>query len=188
MTAELPTKSALRSTLRARRAEFVGDLLPEVLDSAFTTLPRRLWPLFAPSAVVGLYHAVGAEAPTTALIHFALDARRPVALPRVEGERMSFRLWSPGDALEDGVVPQPVASAPCAEPELVIAPLVGFDPALRRLGQGGGFYDRWLADHPAARTIGLGWSVQEVDAVPVDAHDRPLDAVLTERAVLARVS
>ena len=188
MTADPPTKSALRQTLRARRAEFVRDLLPEVLDSAFTTLPRRLWPFFAPSTVVGLYHAVGSEAPTTALIHFALDARRTVALPRVEGERMTFHLWSPGDALEDGVVPQPVASAPHAEPELVIAPLVGFDANLLRLGQGGGFYDRWLAAHPAARAIGLGWSVQEVDAVPVAVHDRPLDAVLTERAVLARAT
>ena len=173
----------------ARRA-FAAELPPEVADAAFTTLPRRLWPLFAPAGAVGLYRATPGEAPTAALIDFVADSRRVVALPRLEDGVMSYRRWAPGDPLERGVggVEQPMASAELVEPALVFAPLLAFDARLNRLGRGAGHYDRWLATHPPARAIGLGWSVQEVDAVPTEPHDRPLDAVLTERAVLARAS
>ena len=188
MTDGLSAKSQLRRALRARRREFLDGLEPGERDAAFGTLPRRLWPLLAPSRTVGLYHAAGDEAPTGALVHFVLDSRRGVALPRMADGRMTFASWTPDEQLEDasGGIPQPTASATAVAPDLLIAPLVGFDTGLRRLGRGGGHYDRWLAEHPHVRVIGLGWSAQEVERVPVEAHDRPLDAVLTERAVLVR--
>ncbi len=183
-----PTKAELRSALRARRRAFVAGLEPEEHDAAFGTLPRRLWPLVAPARTVGLYRASGVEAPTEALIHYMLDSRRAVALPRMDDGRLTFALWSPGDRLET-VEPgfeQPGSDAERVTPDLVLAPLLGFDAELRRLGQGGGHYDRWSAVHPNVPLIGLAWSAQEVERVPVEPHDRPLDAVLTERAVLAR--
>ena len=174
---------------KARRS-FADELPPEVADAAFTTLPRRLWPLFAPAELVGFYRASPGEAPTSALIDFTLDSRRTVALPAVEDGRMSFRLWTPGDPLEPGpgAIEQPLSSARAVTPDLVFVPLLAFDARLNRLGRGGGHYDRWLAAHPRAGAIGLGWSIQEVEAVPVEPHDRPLNAMLTERAVLARAA
>ncbi len=181
-----PTKSELRRTLRERRRAFVSGLEPGERDAAFGTLPRRLWPLFAPARTVGLYHAAGDEAPTGGLIHYVLDSRRGVALPRIAKGRLAFASWTPGDPLESGpaAILQPPGTAPASTPDLIVAPLVGFDAGLRRLGQGGGHYDRWLADHPHVPVIGLGWSAQEVERLPVEPHDRSLDAVLTERAVL----
>ena len=76
---------------------------------------------------------------------------------------------------------QPRSDAEEVSPDLILAPLVGFDRALRRIGQGAGFYDRAFARLPDARRIGLAWSVQEVDALPTDPWDVPLHAVATER-------
>ncbi len=188
MTEPADLKTDLRRSMRSARQEFVLRLEVEELDAAFTTLPRRLWPLFAPSRVIGLYQAIGDEAPTRALIDFCVDARREVALPRLVGEVLRFHRWSPGEPLERGPhgLEQPPAASTVVEPDLLFIPLIAFDGALNRLGQGGGHYDRWLGDHPAARAIGLGWSVQEVDAIPTEPHDRPLAAVLTERSVIVR--
>jgi len=54
-----------------------------------------------------------------------------------------------------------------------------FAAALDRLGQGGGHYDRWLAEHPAVQKIGLAWDAQLCADLPTEPHDIPLDAVIT---------
>lgn len=95
---------------------------------------------------------------------------------------MLFRVWTPGDATETapGGFEQPLSSSSIAEPDLILLPLLGFDRNGNRLGQGAGHYDRALEALPAALRIGIGWSVQEVDHVPADPWDVPLDAILTE--------
>jgi 5-formyltetrahydrofolate cyclo-ligase len=68
-------------------------------------------------------------------------------------------------------------------PELVVAPLLAFDRHGGRLGQGGGHYDRTLANLRAKGRVfilGLAYAGQEVDAIPIEPHDQRLDAVLTE--------
>jgi 5-formyltetrahydrofolate cyclo-ligase len=72
-------------------------------------------------------------------------------------------------------------------PNLIIAPLLGFDRRGGRLGQGAGHYDRTLADLRKDRPVfvlGLAYAGQEVEAVPIDAHDQRLDAILTETAFM----
>lgn len=72
---------------------------------------------------------------------------------------------------------------PLAAPDLIIAPLLAFDAAGGRLGQGAGCYDRTLKALRAAGplfVIGLAYSGQEVDGVPGEAHDQRIDAILTE--------
>ncbi len=63
-------------------------------------------------------------------------------------------------------------------------PLLAFDRAGRRLGYGAGYYDRTLAALPGRRAIGCGFAAQEVPTVPVEAHDRRLDAIATEDGVI----
>ena len=108
-----------------------------------------------------------------------------LALPHHSGrvDTMDFRRWMPGDDLVQGPwgTPQPVEGQKMAVPDLVFCPLVGFDRHGGRLGQGGGHYDRYLAAHPQTLRIGIGWSVQEVDCVPVESTDMMLDAILTEQ-------
>ena len=55
-------------------------------------------------------------------------------------------------------------------PEILFVPLVGFTPTLARLGQGGGHYDRWLAEHPPLLAIGLAWDAQACEALPTEPH------------------
>ena len=74
---------------------------------------------------------------------------------------------------------QPVAEAPTVVPDILIAPLVGFTEHGARLGQGGGHYDRWLADHPGTVAIGLAWDCQKVEELPLEPHDQPLAAIVT---------
>lgn len=109
-----------------------------------------------------------------------------LALPRVEGEDISFRGYQPGDALACGGfgLTEPQADAPVVMPDLVLAPLLAFDRQGGRLGYGGGYYDRALARMPQARVVGIAYAAQEVARVPMDAHDRRLSQVLTERGVI----
>ncbi len=111
-------------------------------------------------------------------------------LPCVEDRdaALVFRCWEPGDPLLRGVCGnwEPPPDAPAGRPEWVFVPLRAFDRTGRRLGRGGGYYDRTLARlRPAGCWfVGLAFAAQEVDEVPAAAHDIPLDAVLTERGLI----
>ena len=63
-------------------------------------------------------------------------------------------------------------------------PLVGFTAMGDRLGQGGGYYDRYLAAHPQTMAIGMGWDMQEVPELPTELHDIRLSAIVTPTRVL----
>lgn len=65
------------------------------------------------------------------------------------------------------------------EPEWFLVPGVGFDLTGARLGRGKGYYDRYLADKSALK-IGLAWSEQIVDRIPVEHHDAQMDYIITE--------
>ena len=68
-------------------------------------------------------------------------------------------------------------------PELVVTPLLAFDGSGGRMGQGGGYYDRTLGQLRAEGrvfVVGLAFAGQEVEKLPAEDHDQPLDAVLTE--------
>ena len=100
---------------------------------------------------------------------------------------LRFREWSPGCRLVEGafkaMIPEEGA---WVEPEVLIVPMLAWDRWGYRLGYGGGFYDRTLeglrARGPVV-AVGFAFSAQEVEAVPVDAFDQRLDAVVTEKGV-----
>jgi len=98
---------------------------------------------------------------------------------------LAFRRWRPIDPLEPGPLgtSHPTADAPVVDPDVVLVPLLAFDAEGYRLGQGGGYYDRTLAELAARRsivTVGVGFAVQRMDRVPRLEHDRRLDWVVTE--------
>lgn len=83
--------------------------------------------------------------------------------------------------------PAPDADAPIdpAVVDVVVVPGLGFTPDGHRLGQGGGWYDRFLARmRPDALKIGVGFDVQLVGELPTEEHDVTLDAVVTESGVV----
>jgi 5-formyltetrahydrofolate cyclo-ligase len=113
-----------------------------------------------------------------------------IALPIVvENARpLIFRTYRPGDKLEKGVwnIPIPAAGAEVV-PDVVIAPLVGFDAQNYRLGYGGGFFDRTLATLPGKPfVVGVGYSSQQIGTIYPQPHDIPMDGIVTENGTAPR--
>lgn len=184
MTGPAQLKQKLREKLRFRRRHFAANLDDMARFAAFRALPAPLAALIEAQPMVAAYAAWGDEPDILSMLSAFADGGT-LALPHHEGriETMNFRCWGPGDALVKGPwsARQPADESESASPTLLFCPLVGFDRRGGRLGQGGGHYDRYFAAHPHALRIGVGWSVQEIDAVPLEATDMTLDAVLTEQ-------
>lgn len=110
------------------------------------------------------------------------------ALPVVveKGRPLEFHLWQSGDALSRGVwnIPVPAEPDPCT-PDIVLAPVVGFDPDCYRLGYGGGFFDRTLAAMPKRpNVIGVGYSDARIATIYPQLHDIPMDMLVTEAGIV----
>ncbi len=71
---------------------------------------------------------------------------------------------------------------PPSEFDVVIVPMLGFDNNLQRIGYGGGYYDKLLATQPKAKKIGVCFENGKIENIPADAHDIPLNMVITESA------
>ncbi|MFN3816411.1 5-formyltetrahydrofolate cyclo-ligase [Brevundimonas sp.] len=195
----MTVKSDLRAAMRGRRkqaadanpyaaerlVEHVGDMLDALFASGdFATGSPDL------TITAALYGAQGSEidaAPLArALMVHGLELAMPVVVRR--DAPLIFRRWRPGDPLEldQAGCPAPLDLAGEVTPNLIMVPLLAFDPAGGRLGQGGGYYDLTLealraADRmPRIAAIGLAYAAQQMDNLPMDAHDQPLDGVLTE--------
>ena len=110
------------------------------------------------------------------------------ALPVIteKNKALRFRLWRAGDALEKGIwnIPHPMSGAE-VDPDIVIAPLVGFDRSGYRLGYGGGYFDRTLAAvSRRPRIIGVGYGQSRLETIHPQSHDIPMDVIVTESEVL----
>ena len=179
-------KPTLRQQLRTARREHVAAIDPVTRALILHRPPAPLLALVPDRAVVGLYHAGPHETPTGGYARFFHERSHRLALPRFahRGSAMEFAEFAdPWDDDSGEVGPfglmQPDADAEALVPDILFVPLLGFTAQGARLGQGGGHYDRWLAGHSGVPAIGLARDVQLVDALPIEAHDRPLAAVVT---------
>lgn len=172
-------KAALRRQALAARAEG-GDQ---------SAIDRHLIEILAPfeGQVLSGYVAMRGEADPAV----AMAAHRgPVCLPVVTGKAVPlvFRAWDGGP-----LVPGPFGTSHPAEtaetltPHVLIVPLAGFDRAGNRIGYGGGYYDRTLqllrGMGPVA-AIGLAFGVQELETIPAEPFDQPLDLIVTDREII----
>lgn len=114
----------------------------------------------------------------------------PVAVPVIEAPAapLRFRRWTPDAVMVPGafgaLIPE---NGAWVDPQVLIVPLVAFDRRGYRLGYGGGFYDRTLARLRArgpVTAIGFAFSAQEIDEVPIEPTDEPLDLIVTEREII----
>jgi 5-formyltetrahydrofolate cyclo-ligase len=180
------TKHDLRKALRQARREHVSAQPDAIRALLFHRPPAPLMTQIGHEAIIGLYSATEFEAPASGYARFFQEAGHSIALPHFasDDDPMSFRAHTDpyGEAdLEIGPfrIRQPASDAPLIQPDVVFVPLMGFTAELERLGQGGGHYDRWLADHPDTLAIGLAWDAQQVETLPTEPHDIALDAVVT---------
>lgn len=173
-------KREQRRTARAIRARqdpaWGADLCRHVLASG----------LVPPGAVVAGFWPLAQEIDIRPLLGALAGRGHAVVLPvtLAPGQPLGFARWRPGDAM----VAEPFGTMrPLGEPlvpDLLFVPLLAFDAHCRRLGYGGGYYDRTLAGLPGRMAIGCAFAAQQVDCVAAEAHDMPLDAVATERGIL----
>ena len=111
-----------------------------------------------------------------------------IALPVVEerNQPLMFKSWQPGEALDRGVWDIPVPRAgKTVLPDIVLAPVVGFDPCGFRLGYGGGYFDRTLAamEHNPIK-YGVAYTIGRIATIHPQTHDIPMNAVVTESGVM----
>ncbi|MFN3259946.1 MAG: 5-formyltetrahydrofolate cyclo-ligase [Pikeienuella sp.] len=175
-------KAALRTALFARRKAVHGDAARDAAANA------RLLAMIgeAEGRIVSGFRPIRTEIDPTEAMTTLHEAGARLCVPVIEakGAPLRFREWAPGAAMERGEFGAEVpASGAWLEPEILVVPLLGWDRAGRRLGYGGGFYDRTLARLRAkgpAQAIGFAYAAQEVSAVPAGPEDERLDAIATE--------
>lgn len=138
-------------------------------------------PGFQKAQTVLLYYSLPDEVQTEFFLQKWTGKKRLV-LPVVEGEELILKEYTPGKTGKGHMsINEPVGTT-VIEPsqiEFAVIPGVAFDAACNRLGRGGGFYDRLLPQIKCA-TAGVGYHLQVVEKIPVEAFDKPLDMVITE--------
>ncbi|MBL0090204.1 MAG: 5-formyltetrahydrofolate cyclo-ligase [Ideonella sp.] len=178
-------KATLRKQLQAERQAMVDRHqrsvhLQEVL---------RVWLVSRPERNIGAYWPIKGEFDALPALYRWSEAEgvRRIGLPVInrETKQLRFHVWYPGCAMEEDAygIPKPKDTEQF-EPELLLVPCVGFGPNGSRLGYGGGFYDRTLgALAPRPATVGVGYGHGFIPWLEPEAHDVPLDAILTEDGV-----
>ena len=167
-------RQAITSEQRHKWDEQIGRVLCQFLAELHGAILSIYWPFRGEPDLRFLLPELRANYLTIAL---------PVVVEK--GRPLQFREWKEGDQLERGVWNIPIpAEGKVVRPEIVLAPVVGFDRAAYRLGYGGGFFDRTLPTlDPSARALGVGYSQTELPTVHPQPYDIPMSAIVTESGV-----
>lgn len=179
MTAAHPAdRSDLRRQLLAARRDFAATPAFQAAEHALREALAALLAQLEPE-LLGVYWPLAGEFDPGALPF-------PRALPfaRRDPVGMVYRRWDGAEPTARDECDIVTASGAVAVPDVVLVPCVGFTREGFRLGYGGGYFDRWLAEHPGVTTIGLAAAAAETH-FPVEAHDRALTLILTERELIA---
>jgi 5-formyltetrahydrofolate cyclo-ligase len=182
-------RQALRRRLLVDRERFAAGPEAAAASAALTAHLARLLRDVEPERL-GLYWPVRGEFNAIGVLEAAGLPKLPLALPFAQRHppAMHYRAWNglmPAGVDQCGL-PAP-STGPAVVPDVVLVPCVGYTRSGLRLGYGGGYFDRWLAEHAQVTAIGIAWSIGEIpdSAFAAQAHDRPLMIVLTERGVVA---
>lgn len=135
-------------------------------------------------AAIGFYWPIKGEFDLRPLLHDLLAVNADAALPVVveKDQPLEFWEWHTDTKMSRGIGNIPIPrERKLVQPSVLLIPLLGFDTSGHRLGYGGGYYDRTLAAlrlHPL--TIGVGYDFGRLSTIYPQAHDVPLDAIVTE--------
>lgn len=148
-------------------------LLPEVNGRTISLY----WPFLGEPDLRGWLTAASARG-ATCLLPVVSEKSKP----------LTFRTWRIGEKLTRSILNIPVPlHGDERQPDIVIAPVVGFDAHCYRLGFGGGYFDRTLAVlHPKPIVIGVGFDFQQIETIRPQGHDIPMDAIVTDTDIRIR--
>ena len=139
--------------------------------------------------IIGGYYPVNFEIDDLTLLRKFEKNRFDISLPVIEKNfQMDFYKWSLSDPLKVNRygIPEPVIKN-IVNPDILLIPLVAFDKNLNRLGYGGGYYDRLiqkLSNKKKILKIGLAFSVQKINKVPINTYDQKLDYIVTNKYIV----
>lgn len=139
-------------------------------------------PIYQSAKTIYGYLPYNQEVRTVPMLERALRDGKKVAVPKVYGDTMRFIYLEDMSCVETGYagIPEPVADEPVAEDQtaLVLMPGLAFTKDGDRMGYGGGFYDRFLAEEPNHPTVALCYEFQILESLPTEEYDIPVDCVL----------
>lgn len=181
------TKQQLRKTIAAQRTA----LNARWLEQASTAVIENLQALdvFQEAACIALYKAIGGEVDLEALFAHCWALGKRTAVPVFNAKTRLYEMAEITAGTEyfcgNYGIQEPVQPAilPNSAIDLIAVPGVGFDRSGRRLGRGGGYYDRILENFSGA-AAGICFDFQIIDLVPAEPHDIPVDYLVTETKVL----
>lgn len=180
----LTDKDSLRRAMKELRSA-ASDRIGrdrKIYENLFTV------PAFAKGGSVFLYNSFGSEADTAMIARELMLRGRQVFYPRVRGREMELVEYN-GQAFERGPfgIAEPQGE-PCLEiPAITVLPMLAADKRFNRLGYGGGFYDRFLAEAgDKTLKIAIGYDFQLVDELPAEEYDIPVDMLVTDTRILIR--
>ncbi len=173
--------------LRMKIAPTERRALGRAIEAHLTALLREIAP-----RILGAYWPFRAEFDPRPLLARLVEEGVGIALPAVIDIKgpLEYRAWRPGERLVDGIWNIPVPQArEIVLPQAVLVPLVGFDRASFRLGNGGGYFDRTLAAlEPKPLAIGVGFEMTAIETIYPQPHDIPMDVIVTEKGVRRRAA
>lgn len=173
-------KQELRRAIRERKRAMTEE---EIVERS-NALAEKFYnsPAYQAASTIYGYLPYNQEVRTVPMLQRALDEGKRVAVPKVYGEEMRFIYLDDLTQVSKGYagIPEPIADAPVAEDQqaLVLMPGLAFDPQGHRIGYGGGFYDRFLAQEPHHPTLALCYEFQMQAHLDTEEFDIPVDTVL----------
>jgi 5-formyltetrahydrofolate cyclo-ligase len=176
------TKETLRQIYRKRR----GQLTPAERQTATARITDATLAALEGRGRVFVYVGVRGEFDTRPLIRALLDASVEVAVPRIEqGGMVAAHLQSLEDLVVGSFGIPTTTGASRPHLDACVAPGIAFTRSGVRLGQGGGYYDRFFVRHPNLWRISPAFEVQIAPHIPTDPHDIPVHLILTEQGPLS---
>ncbi len=173
-------KKALRQTIREQKRAMTQEQIQEKsqnLCEQFLATPQ-----YRQAKTVYGYFPYNQEVRTVPILERALADGKKVAVPKVYGDQMRFIYLTDLTQVEKGYsgIPEPIMDEPIADDTtaLVLMPGLAFDACGHRIGYGGGFYDKFLAEEPDHPTVALCYDFQMLPAIETDDFDIPVDCVL----------
>ena len=173
-------KKELRSQIRQLKRAMSEEAIVEAsarLGELFVNCPEYQ----AAKTIYG-YLPYNQEVRTVPMLEQAMKDGKRVAVPKCYGEEMKFIYMDDLSKVEKGYanIPEPIADDPVADDPtaLVLMPGLAFTEDGKRMGYGGGFYDKFLASEPTHPTVALCYAFQMVDYIPTEDYDIPVDRVL----------
>ena len=178
-------KKSLRGYMKERRGEnenrdvkeslLIANVLRALEEKGMGTgLDKRVF----------VYLSFSSEAPTDKLIEVLLERDWQVYCPRVDGKKMVAVEYGEDLSLSAFGIREPLGLAYDGGVDVAIVPMLAVDEQGRRLGYGGGYYDRFLDEHSETLRIAYGFDFQIVRQVPTEDHDIIMDGIVTDKRIV----